>query len=137
MAEDILRDKGLAVTSDRLKVLGILAEDGHPLSISDIRKLAGRSVNYVTIYRMLKTFVAKGIIYQTDFRENKAYYEFQGANHHHHIVCTSCGKRETVNVCPEPDEGSILMQAKNFSSIKSHVLEFFGECDRCNIPVPK
>jgi Fe2+ or Zn2+ uptake regulation protein len=94
----------------------------------------GVTVNYVTFYRALKQFVAKGIVQQLDFREGKAYYEYQSPeHHHHHISCVECEAREeTLDCHEEVGYGHVLQHSKQFSHITSHTLEFFGLCKRCS-----
>jgi Fur family transcriptional regulator, ferric uptake regulator len=124
----------LSITKPRVHILSYLMEVGHPVSIDDLQKKVGSSVNYVTFYRVLKQLVAKGIVHQLDFREGKAYYEYQSAeHHHHHISCMQCGSREETLDCHEQDDYShVLKHSKQFSHIASHTLEFFGVCKRCS-----
>jgi len=122
--ETMLKNNGLKITPGRKSVLEILMEEKEPLSIDEIKSKV--SSNITTVYRILEKFVEKGLVYQTDFRDGKSYFEFQ-KNHHHHVTCTSCGKKEEVDVCIDNN-----IKTKNFKRIKSHMLEFFGECKECH-----
>lgn len=133
-AHEALRAAELSITEPRILILSSLMELGHPVSIDDLQKKVGASVNYVTFYRVLKQLVLKGIVQQLDFREGKAYYEYQTADHHHHhISCIECGLREETHDCHEQDDYKhVLVHSKQFSQISSHTLEFFGLCKRCS-----
>jgi len=128
--EEILIKNNFKITKGRVGVLGILKKEHKPLSIDEINKSLGNFINLTTIYRILEKFVEKGILYQTDFRDGKSYYEYQDS-HHHHIVCTKCGKKEGVDICVKDGLKKASENSKAFSSIKSHVLEFFGICKKC------
>lgn len=128
--ETLLRDKGLKVTRARLAIVQVLMRAGAPLSIEEIKRGVGDAANAVTVYRVLEQLVEIGLVYQTDFRSGKAYFEYQEVAHHH-IVCTQCGAREEVGICLEVDPALALKRSKKFHSIESHALEFFGTCKEC------
>ena len=127
----IIKKAGLKVTSNRVSLLKLLSEVNKPLSIDEIKKHL-KHADSVTIYRILKVFSEKGIIYQTDFRNGKSYFEFQD-HHHHHIVCHKCGDKESVDIClGNSNYKKIIKQTKKFSIVNSHMLEFFGLCKNCS-----
>jgi Fe2+ or Zn2+ uptake regulation protein len=129
-AVEQLRAKGLKVTDGRVAVLHGLMHAHEPMVIDQIAHMVP-SLNVVTLYRMLKQFVDCGLVYQTDFRAGKAYFEYQ-EHHHHHIVCTSCGAQESVEQCvPDTYVQRVASNAKKFSAITTHALEFFGVCNKC------
>jgi Fe2+ or Zn2+ uptake regulation protein len=129
-AQVLLAQYGFKVTKQRLAVLTYLIDAHEPCSIESLSH-AVPSVNQVTLYRMLKQFVDVGLVYQTDFRSGKAYFEFQ-AHHHHHIVCTSCGTQEAVETClPASFVTGVAHGSKGFTKVLHHTLEFFGICKRC------
>lgn len=125
--EKILEEFGLKVTPNRKKILTVLISNPGPIDTEGIRVKS--RVDVVTIYRTLERFVRAGIICRTDFREGKSYFEYQ-KNHHHHISCTSCGRKDEVGFCLD-DIPSVIKESKNFKSVDSHVLEFFGVCKKC------
>jgi uncharacterized membrane protein len=129
--EKILQESKLKITEGRIMILSLLIKNKKPLSIDDIKKEA-TDIDQSTLYRMLSTFVEKGIVYQTDFRNGKAYFEYQ-ESHHHHMVCTECGVVEEVDVCVKKDFNKVEKKLKKFDRIKSHMLEFFGVCKKCSI----
>lgn len=130
-AQDRIRDAGLRCTQPRLLVLKQLMRTKKPCSIDDLHARLNDRVNIVTLYRILSEFVKRGLVYQTDFRTGKAYFEFQH-NHHHHIVCTECGRTEDITV-PQADAAlrSAAAHTKDFAAVTHHALEFFGNCRDC------
>lgn len=125
-----IRDAGEKATGARVAVLSALARFHEPISI----KALGKSVkghDTSTLYRTLETLVAAGLAKKVAIDPSEALYEATiGRPHHHHIVCTSCGLIEAVDVCaPLPSKKSL--SAKGFSAITDHNLEFFGICSSC------
>jgi len=125
---NILKTHSLKVTLGRTSLLQVLRQSPTPLSIEQIKSSVPSNVT--TIYRMLEVFVEKGIVYQTDFRDGKAYFELQDT-HHHHVTCTTCGIREDVDLCIENKISPLEKNLKKFKNINSHMLEFFGTCITC------
>jgi len=130
----IIRTKGLWATPRRMLVFKILHMEAIPLPVEVIAAKLKRKVDMVTVYRTLKAFKQHGIVEKVNVRKDREYYELAsfGEEHHHHLVCDSCGVVEDVEV-PEPKdmEKNILKQSKNFGAITSHSLEFFGKCKVC------
>lgn len=125
---EIIKSAGFKHTQTREKVLRELIKSKQAISIDELFEKLQRSVNRVTIYRILDDFTRAGVVYQTDFRTGKAYFEYQ-KKHHHHVVCTSCGHKQDIDVCVSfPAE-----KVPNFKTISHHTLEFFGICDRCSV----
>ena len=126
----LLQEQGISVTSARVDILALLDKKHEPLTIEDLRKHLSSSVHQTTLYRSLKVLVEAGIVYQTDFRDGAAYFEYQGKNHHHHMVCTSCKKRVSVDLCIATEFPSI--EKKTSFTITNHMLELFGLCEQCS-----
>ena len=128
--KQILKDSGLKITKNRLAVLVYLKEKHRPVTVEVLSKKL--KINIVTVYRILESFVNKNIVYQTDFREGKNYFEFQNKDHHHHhITCSKCGKRESVDFCIKQKDYKKIIQNTSFAKIDSHILEFFSICKEC------
>jgi Fe2+ or Zn2+ uptake regulation protein len=129
--KNILEQKGLKVTKSRVATLETLMSSMKPLDIESIFSMLPIKINKTTLYRILHTYADMGIVYQTDFRDGKAYFEFQDT-HHHHIVCTKCGKKEGVSHCDvSEDIRTVASTSSSFNSINAHSLEFFGICNDC------
>lgn len=126
-----LRQKGYRLTTQRQQVLDCLT--GFPQSVEDIvvsLQNHNLCVDRVTVYRTLDCFVELGLVSKTQFQDKIAKYElFSEGHHHHHLVCNNCGSVEDVCI----NEDSLLNQVSRETDfkIKSHSLEFFGVCGKC------
>ncbi len=132
--ETILRKAGYKVTPGRVALLTVLAKSPLPLSIKRILALTkSKNLDQVSVYRALEDFALKGIVQKVDLQHAHAHYEFVAEhNHHHHVICKNCDTIEDIENCDTSAiEASALKKSKSFASIKSHSLEFFGICKKC------
>ena len=86
-----------------------------------------------TVFRLLGRRLEKGIIRKWGFQERAAYYIFSyPGEHNDYLVCTDCGKIETLSLkyCPVEALEKEVMKNSGFSGIY-HELEFFGQCPAC------
>ncbi len=127
-----LKTGGLKITSARLGLLDILKHAKKPLSIKDIaKKMARSNVDLVTLYRNVDSLKNLGAIKQINLKDKQSYYELAGGIHHHHLVCTNCGKMADVEL-PETSLNKTALKKHGFAKITDHSLEFFGICSKCN-----
>lgn len=128
---DRLKQKGYRITKPRLELLKVL--DSYPLTVQEIHETLQKKkvrVDLASVYRSLELFVNMGIVHVIDFGEDKKRYEMiDNDNHHHHLLCNSCGTIADITV----NENNLLTQVKTKSTFKidHHHLEFFGLCQNC------
>lgn len=97
---DILKQNRLSVTDSRQKILELFLLKGGALSHADIEKNLPDSLDRVTVYRTLQTFVEKGIIHLIPTTDNSIKYALCkndcAPGHHHdnhvHFICDECEK---------------------------------------------
>ena len=124
-----LKTGGLKITTARLDLLDILKHAKKPLSIKDMARRLGE-VDLVTLYRNVECLQNLGIVKQINLKDRQAYYELAGGQHHHHIVCTNCGKLEDIQV-QEINLNKAFLKNHGFAKVTDHSLEFFGLCQSC------
>lgn len=129
----ILKAKGLKATPGRILLLEALAKRAEPLSVGTLHSVVKKAVDQVTVYRTLESLVNAGLVAIVDLRHGHAHYELiEGRNHHHHMICVSCGEIEDIENCDISSfSKKALSQSKKFASINDHSLEFFGLCKKC------
>lgn len=129
----LLKETGLRATKPRLRILSLLEESTYPLSVADIATILGKpKVDQVTVYRALEIFVQAGLVHHVELHQGRSFFELATREHHHHLVCRSCGRVEDVEDCGmDVVEKQIAKKAKHFASVSSHALEFFGDCKEC------
>ncbi len=130
-----LADAGHRATGPRGEVIAAIADLGCSVNAKEIAQLLqmrDSSVGLASIYRALDLLDRLALVKRFDLGEGTARYEpaLPGGDHHHHIVCDSCG---TV----EPFEDQSLEQAIHTLSdrvdfsVAAHDVTLHGECPAC------
>ena len=58
-------------------------------------------MSYDTIYRNLTTFMELGILEETELTGERHFrMQCEPGVHHHHFICTACGKTKKIPDCP-------------------------------------
>ena len=132
-ASVLLKEHGLRATKQRVEMLTFLESASSPLSIQDISLKLRRSMDNVTVYRILDTFKVADIVREVHLHSGRICYELVDHEHdHHHVVCTKCHRTEDFVGCEaEKAERSAMKQVKGFAKITGHSLELFGLCTKC------
>jgi Fur family ferric uptake transcriptional regulator len=89
--------KGLRNGGARRAVIDLLAGQDCCLSaqqIFDQLRASGRRVGIASVYRVLELLTSEGFVQRVDLGSGISRYEpaLSSGDHHHHIVCESCGK---------------------------------------------
>lgn len=121
----ILKSNGYKLTANRKQVLEILLNNRRPLTLNDIKNLSSK-IDFATVYRIVNLYVSLNIVHEVKLLDKQIHYELMGDDHHHHIICSNCGKIERLDLC-------IADKAKKLTDFKitSHTLEFKGLCPKC------
>jgi len=91
----------------------------------------GESVGLTTVYRTLQAMAELGEVDVIVRDDGEAAYRRCSNDHHHHLVCRSCGS--TVEITgPTVEEWADAMAAKYGYRDVSHTLEIFGLCRACD-----
>lgn len=126
------QDQALMNKSE-IKVIGALKRQGKFASAQSVYQLLrkdGESTGLATVYRTLQKAAARNTVDVLRKDDGEALYRLCETGHHHHLVCTSCGK--TIEVEGSSVERWANTVAKNNGFRKvSHVVELFGLCQKC------
>jgi Fur family transcriptional regulator, ferric uptake regulator len=103
--------------------LGALAAEQHQ-NLGEIRARCPE-VGLVTIYRALALFSEIGVVRRLELGDGPRYELAE--DHHHHLICESCGGVSEFEGCPLD-----LRRLKDMDfEIGSHTLEIYGRCAGC------
>jgi Fur family zinc uptake transcriptional regulator len=135
----LLKEYGYKYTGKREEMVRIFDRERRYLSAKEILKYMQEdypTLSYDTIYRNLALFEELDILEATDLGGERIYRLQCSTNeHHHHLICLSCGKSRHIKSCPmeamlgEPDEFMIT----------GHKFEIYGYCTGCepnDLPPP-
>jgi len=96
-------------------------------------------IGLTTVYRTLELLHRLGFVQKIDAGDGQSRYELRiggGKDHHHHLICTKCGKiidyrdfvQEELDLVKKTEDR--LAKKHNFQ-ILDHNIEFLGLCDKC------
>lgn len=127
----ILKDKGFKYTDKRELMLNILAQEGRYLSAKAVleqMKASFPQLSVDTVYRNLTLLHELDILEATELNGERLYRMVcAGDDHHHHLICTECGKTKKIDICPMH---AMFGRPEGFQ-ITGHKFEIYGVCDGC------
>ena len=118
-----IRGRGYKATPQRLAVLAALGAEQHQ-RLEEIRARCPE-VGLVTIYRTLDLLSGIGAVRRLDLGDGPRYELAE--DHHHHLVCESCGDVSEFERCPLDLRS---LRGMDFE-VSSHTLEIYGRCAAC------
>lgn len=134
--ESKLLQGGLKLTKARKLLLQVLTEIPAWMTASEIfGKLAAKdsTAHFSTVCRNLDLMTGISLLCRVD-KENNGIYHYalhdQTLEHHHHLICKSCGKVTVLDFCPlqvlKPDE------LQDYSELECR-FEIYGYCKYCRL----
>jgi len=127
---------GQRYTSKRRALVDALLEAGNPVAIGDLAD-PRRGLPQSSVYRNLAVLERAGVVRRVLTEEEFGRYELAEdlTEHHHHLVCRSCGAVEDVAVSSSL-ERTVERAAADVAgsvgfSLEGHRLDLFGTCRRC------
>jgi len=128
-----LSQKGYRMTPQRLMILEAVENaEGH-ISVEEIyQRVCQRypGVNLSTVYRTLELLKEQKLVTQTDMGDGRVRFHSLGHEHHHHLVCSRCGR--VIDLDEEmlqPLTGA-LAEKYGFKA-ELHHMAIFGRCKEC------
>lgn len=138
--KEMLKEKGLKVTNQRLVVLQVLAEhnDRHMTAedIYDLVRIDYPEIGIATVYRTVQLLLDMQLVDRIELNDGCVRYEvghqFSGdsKHYHHHLICKSCGK-----IIPFDDDLLEELEKHIEETLGFHVLDHelkvYGKCKEC------
>lgn len=130
-AWEILQKNELKRTKNRAVILHFFAENNRYLTASDVKdyiEQGNPGISFDTIYRNLTAFTELGILEETELSGERHFrMHCDPGTHHHHFICTLCGKTKSIVQCPMD---VLAIHLPNYE-IESHKFEVYGKCPTC------
>jgi len=132
---NIFNDTGHRLTQPRMAVFNFIKSSDLPLSIADIVRL-NPAMDKVSIYRTISLFKKLHIVVAVNNGWKQLYELASPFNpHHHHLVCTKCGKLTEIHSKKLESMVEELTSENDFHPV-SHHFEINGLCSNCLTLVP-
>jgi Fur family transcriptional regulator, ferric uptake regulator len=135
-----LQAAGLRYTGSRRRVVAVLDQADRPLTIPEI---LGHDATLAqsSAYRNLSELIAAGVVHRIIAGDEFSHYELAEdlTAHHHHLVCTHCGRVQDF-VPTEALESALgdalaKVAATTGFGLQHHRLDLIGTCADCT-PAP-
>ncbi|GIU94352.1 MAG: transcriptional repressor [Gaiellaceae bacterium] len=130
-----LRRRGARGGAARDEVIACLARQDCCLSaqeLFDALRGEGKRVGIASVYRALEQLAEAGLVHRIDLGDGAARFEpaLPGGEHHHHLVCDTCGRVETF------DDPALERRLEGVASAHGYELDrhdvvLHGACAAC------
>ncbi|WP_088006341.1 Fur family transcriptional regulator [Indiicoccus explosivorum] len=127
----LLKNNGFKETEKRDRILRQFSGNDKYLTARDLLDVLQKDypgISYDTVYRNLATFTGLGILEETELSGERHFrMQCESAEHHHHFICTDCGKAKEILLCPM----EMLTESLPAYKVESHKFEIYGTCPEC------
>jgi Fur family ferric uptake transcriptional regulator len=124
---------GYRLTEPRRSLAALIADqDGHFTAAELVAQARTRrlGVGRATVFRTLDTLEELGAIERLDLPSGEHAYVGCDPVHHHHVVCSSCGRTVEIEDAGLRSVVSDVARQTGFR-VDEHRLELFGLCPTC------
>lgn len=130
---DALDLAGYRLTGPRRAVADLIAEhDGH-FTASELEGAARDrrlGISRATLFRALELLTELRVVERLDLPTGEHAYVPCAPAHHHHVICSRCGRTTEVDDCGVAEAVREVARRSGYR-IDSHRLELFGLCRHC------
>ncbi|HZE04208.1 MAG TPA: Fur family transcriptional regulator [Solirubrobacteraceae bacterium] len=129
---DLLRERGLRVTAQRLAVLRAVADEPHSTADAVAGAVRGSigSVSVQAVYDALAALTEKGLLRRIQPAGSPARYERRVGDNHHHLICRSCDRMVDVD-CAVGEAPCLIAADDHGYQIDEAEVVYWGRCPDC------
>ncbi len=130
--DQLLRDRGVRVTAQRIAVMRAVAERPHGTAdelTEDVRQTLG-SISRQAVYDTLGLLSDKMLIRRIQPAGSSARYEDRVGDNHHHLICRSCGTTFDID-CAVGDRPCLTADDDHGFEIDEAEVIYWGRCPAC------
>jgi Fur family transcriptional regulator, ferric uptake regulator len=122
-------------TRARRAIVDVLASQARPLSVPEL--VTAARLPQSSVYRNLAELERVGAVVRLPTGDEFARYELAEhlAGHHHHLLCTACGRVFDFTLPPAAERAMVkaageIVEGQGFTAL-GHRVELFGHCRDC------
>jgi Fur family ferric uptake transcriptional regulator len=128
---DALDRAGHRLTGPRRTVADLVAaRDGHFTAADLVDDARAHGIGRATVFRSIDLFTSLGLVERVDLPGGEHAYVACDTAHHHHAICTRCGRSFDVDDAGLSDVLARMGSRSGFR-VTAHRLEIFGLCAAC------
>ena len=129
---ELLRDRGLRVTAQRLAVFRAVTDSPHATAdavVDTVRDEIGW-ISIQAVYDALGALAERGLLRRIQPAGSPARYEGRVADNHHHLICRVCDRMVDVD-CAVGDPPCLTAAEDSGYEIDEAEVIFWGRCPEC------
>ena len=124
-----LEARGHRVTPSRRAVIAAILQQSEHFTVDDL--LSYQGAGRATVFRTIRLLTEIGVVCRVLMEDASLHYRVsERGKHHHHVVCSDCGRVQDLDQCVIADVMRELSSATGFE-IEGHWLELYGKCSQC------
>jgi len=129
---DLLRQRGIQVTAQRLAVLRTVAGQPHITAdaVADLVRTEIGAISLQSVYDALGLLVTEGLVRRIEPAGSPARYEDRVGDNHHHLICRACGRMVDVD-CAAGKAPCLTALHDNGYEIDEAEVVYWGRCPEC------
>ena len=129
---DLLRDRGIQVTAQRLAVLRAVEANPHTTAdgVAEVVRSEIGTISRQSVYDTLGLLVGEGLVRRIQPPGSSALYETRVNDNHHHLVCRDCGRLADVD-CAVGDTPCLTASDDLGFDIDEAEVVYWGRCPEC------
>jgi len=134
---DLLRQRGIQVTAQRLAVLRAVAGQPHITAdgVAEVVRTEIGAISLQSVYDALGVLVAEGIIRRIEPAGSPARFEDRVGDNHHHLICRICGRLVDVD-CAAGSAPCLTAADDRGYEIDEAEVVYWGRCPECLAQAP-
>ncbi len=130
-----LEATGHRVTPSRRAVIAAVLQQTDHFTVDELLHRCRRT-GRATVFRTIRLLTEMGVICRVLMEDGSLHYRLsERGQHHHHLVCTVCGKVQDLDECVVSDLVRDISDVSGYE-VEGHWLELFGRCAGCRSGVP-
>jgi Fur family ferric uptake transcriptional regulator len=129
---DLLRQRGIQVTAQRLAVLRAVAGQPHITAdgVAEAVRAEIGAISLQSVYDALGVLVAEGLIRRIQPAGSAARFEDRVGDNHHHLICRVCGRVVDVD-CAVGSAPCLTTTDDRGYEIDEAEVAYWGRCPDC------
>lgn len=127
---EVLKEKGIRITPQRIGVYKLLREDPGHFTAEELYARMQKdfpAMSLATVYSILELLKDKALVQEIRINFDKSCFELKACPHHH-FLCSSCKKIFDIDMAPCP---TLAKREVNGHVINKFQGYFYGTCKDC------
>jgi len=135
---DLLRQRGIQVTAQRLAVLRAVASQPHITAdgVAEVAKADIGAISRQSVYDALGVLVAEGLVRRIQPAGSPARFEARVGDNHHHVICRICGRTADVDCAVGSAPCLTAVDDRGYEIDEAEVV-YWGRCPECASQDPR